>query len=87
MEAAWLYVALFALVAVQLVVIYLNLAAQRDRNAGDDAVDASADAVTCPDCGTENEREYRFCRRCVGELPGSAPLPSGGGAPRGRRMF
>ncbi|NHN47897.1 zinc ribbon domain-containing protein [Halostella sp. JP-L12] len=87
MESTWLYAALFALVAVQLAAIYLNLTARRDTKREDGSVAASADAVTCPDCGAENEREYRFCRRCVGELPGSAPLPAGGGAPRGRRMF
>ena len=27
--------------------------------------------VACPDCGTENERGYRYCRSCVAELPGS----------------
>lgn len=33
--------------------------------------DASGDLVTCPDCGAENERGYRYCRSCVTELPGS----------------
>ena len=34
--------------------------------------DRSADSteVTCPECGTTNERAYRFCGKCVAELPG-----------------
>ncbi len=27
-------------------------------------------ALRCPDCGAENDVEYRFCRQCVAELPG-----------------
>ena len=76
-----------ALVVVRLAAISLNLAAQRTRGPGDDGVDATAEGVTCPDCGTENEREYRFCRRYVGELSETVPLPAEGGAPRGRRTF
>ncbi len=29
----------------------------------------TADVVRCPECETENERGYRFCRRCLSELP------------------
>jgi len=36
--------------------------------------------VTCPTCGTENESGYRFCRACVGALPG-------GGHEIGRNRF
>lgn len=36
-----------------------------------DRIDADAQAVTCPNCGTENELGYRFCRSCVEELPGA----------------
>lgn len=35
--------------------------------------------VTCPACGTENEFGYRFCRSCVGDLPGGQN-PGGVGA-------
>lgn len=27
-------------------------------------------AVVCPECAALNEPEYRYCRRCVGELSG-----------------
>lgn len=33
---------------------------------------AEDDAISCPDCGTHNEIEYRFCRECVSELPGGS---------------
>jgi len=34
--------------------------------------------VQCPTCGTPNDPQFQFCRRCVSEL-------SGGGPPRGGR--
>lgn len=39
-----------------------------------------ADRVVCPSCRAENDRGYRFCRECLGELPGAidrATSPSG----------
>lgn len=38
---------------------------------GDSGTAAGAERVTCPQCGASNEQGYRFCRRCVGEIPGS----------------
>ena len=32
--------------------------------------------VTCPACGVENDPEFRYCRDCVAELPGSDRLGS-----------
>lgn len=26
--------------------------------------------IECPSCGTDNEAGYRYCRSCLGELPG-----------------
>jgi hypothetical protein len=45
------------------------------------------ETVECPSCGTENEADYRYCRRCVTELPGHAGFerqisPSFGGFAR-----
>lgn len=34
--------------------------------------------VECPHCGTENERGYRFCRECVGDLPGDRDVARSG---------
>lgn len=40
---------------------------------GTDDGTASRDrpSVTCPECGTENDQEFTYCRDCVAELPGS----------------
>jgi hypothetical protein len=40
--------------------------------------DGNADAdpeetVHCPVCGTPNDPQFRFCRRCVSDLSGSTP--------------
>ena len=31
-------------------------------------------AVPCPDCGELNEREFKYCRQCVTELPTGVSL-------------
>ncbi|MDY6780532.1 MAG: hypothetical protein SV760_08330 [Halobacteria archaeon] len=42
--------------------------------------------VRCSDCGAVNETEYRFCRRCVSELPGKARRNVSDSLPDGRSM-
>ncbi|MFB6297158.1 MAG: hypothetical protein ABEH56_01410 [Salinirussus sp.] len=42
--------------------------------------------VSCPDCGTTNERGYRYCRDCVSELPGHLSFDVDSTAPQGRRL-
>lgn len=39
-----------------------------DRNSSSSTADGAT--VACPDCGTENDQGYRYCRSCVAELPG-----------------
>lgn len=34
-------------------------------------VDDRAGTVRCPSCRAENDLGYRFCRECLGELPGA----------------
>ena len=31
-------------------------------------MEVSAGMVACPDCGTENDPAYTFCRRCIADL-------------------
>jgi hypothetical protein len=40
--------------------------------------------VRCPECETENERDYRYCRSCVGTLPTAATAGQHGGLSSGR---
>ncbi|NUB92679.1 zinc ribbon domain-containing protein [Haloterrigena sp. SYSU A558-1] len=47
-------------------------------------VDRDAETVVCPDCGAENDLDYRFCRNCVEELPGSAVGTASSAAPSRR---
>ncbi len=37
--------------------------------------------VVCPKCDTRNDTSYRYCRSCVGELPGTRPGATGLTAP------
>lgn len=43
--------------------------------------------VTCPECGTDNERDYRFCGECVAELPGGGQIARRQTSPTGRQIF
>lgn len=35
-----------------------------------DTVEGAGDRVVCPECRTENEPDYSYCRTCVSEFPG-----------------
>ncbi|WP_425492359.1 DUF7577 domain-containing protein [Halobellus inordinatus] len=43
--------------------------------------------VDCPECGTTNERGYRYCANCVSELPGGSNVDRVPTAPVGRQIF
>lgn len=71
----WL-AAVLAIAGLHLLVAwYARRAASRAAPAGAGvAADYVEDEeVTCPTCGAENELGYRFCRNCIGELPGANP--------------
>lgn len=58
-----------------------------DVGTGSDAgafVDRQDGVVECPECGTDNELGYRFCRSCVGELPGAAGFQRASDSPMSR---
>ena len=40
--------------------------------------------VRCPNCRVENGADYRFCRECLAELPGSGRVGADGPGPRRR---
>lgn len=50
---------------------------------GAEAVDPDAGTVDCPQCGTENEPGYRYCRSCVCELPGDVGFETEARSPGG----
>jgi hypothetical protein len=45
-----------------------------------------SDRVTCPNCLTTNEAGYRFCRECLGELPGAGLVDAGRSDPERRPL-
>ncbi|MFB6302713.1 MAG: hypothetical protein ABEH78_07630 [Haloferacaceae archaeon] len=49
-------------------------------------VDGADDRVRCPNCRTANEPGYRFCRQCLGELPGGGRAGAGASAARRRPL-
>jgi len=91
----WMQGTVFALVCTQLVVLWY-LYRRSDRSAITDESDADRSmaasdrtqgrAVVCPNCGTANVPEYRFCQHCVTELPGRANRPGAAGTPRERGL-
>ena len=42
------------------------------------------DDIECPDCSTPNSPEYRYCRRCVTELPTGVSFTRNAGGERTR---
>jgi hypothetical protein len=90
MVPEWVYGTLVALALVHLVTPYFlhARAGRRPADFGADAIEESADedVVTCLECGTENELEYRFCRSCVTERPGTAVIARSNATTRTGRL-
>jgi len=88
----WLYT-LFVVVGG--VHVFAVLHAYRSRQSSDDGVDLSDSTETavpvaevdCPECGATNERGYKYCANCVGDLPGGGNGDRMPPAPVGRQMF
>jgi hypothetical protein len=51
---------------------------------GRSVVDRDVEVIECPECDTENDLGYRYCRSCVSELPGPTPSDRAGNTPLGR---
>lgn len=43
--------------------------------------------VTCPNCGVDNDPDYRFCRHCVGELHSGVSIDSATSGQQQQRPF
>jgi len=61
----WMYGALAGLAALNVVVTLVLARRLNGSSAGDGG------PVDCPECGTENEGGYQYCRVCAAELPGA----------------
>lgn len=53
--------------------VWRNATASGERATGGRGADGE-DVLVCPECDTGNEPEYRYCRGCATELPGSASV-------------
>lgn len=92
--ATWVPIAVVAIALFDLLLLGLLDERQRpdaasvsgsdpSEGAGGGGSDADADLVRCRECGAENEREYRYCRHCVSELPGGTTIGQDGTGPIG----
>lgn len=75
MPGEWIYAAIIGLVVIHLVA--LRYAYRQGRDARDATAESDPDefmtdhGVECPQCNALNDSGYRYCRRCVSELPSS----------------
>lgn len=75
----WVYVAIAVLLSAHLLMLLYAYRANRsdsgfDADIGVDDTGGASERddsaiCRCPECGTENDSTYRFCRECVAELP------------------
>lgn len=90
MTPAWLTGALVAVTFVHVVLLVLVVVRARGLG-GAQQVDPSVyhheEGLECAGCGTLNDAEYRFCRRCVCQLPGQTGFGGSGARPEGRRTL
>lgn len=88
MGPAWVLATLLVLTVAHLALV--ALAARGDWGpAGTETGDALGrpdDGIECPDCGTVNQPEYRYCRQCVATLPGPMPSVRASERATGRRI-
>ena len=79
LDSQWYLGVLLAGIAAHLVVLYGTY--RRQQPAGDATAATDADAATvengvveCPDCGTVNDADYRYCGGCAQQLPHATTL-------------
>lgn len=71
----WTFEIVLVLVVVQLLVFFVLYRRSIDPehpdsmgNAPSATDDGNLESITCRECGTENDAEYRYCRQCVSDL-------------------
>lgn len=94
MTADWVYIAIALLFGIHLVVLAYAFrggsatGVATPRNGRSEPADAPGDdTVRCPNCATQNEHGYRFCRECLAELPGGVSIPGTRSTPQDRRLI
>lgn len=91
MAQPWVYGAIVLLVVLHgAALLYAYRTGQRQigqPNTESAGKDVTGEGIECPDCGALNERGYRYCRQCVGELPVAARVLDEESAPRERETF
>lgn len=85
----WVYAAIAGLLFAHLLTLLFAYRSNRSEPAADaptetvsvDRGDQHEPGVCrCPECGTENDSTFRFCRQCVAELPSTQlEIEQGGG--------
>jgi hypothetical protein len=95
MLVEWLFVVLGVMILVHLAVLVYALR-QRGPSVGATGAGNPArssqhvhqhDGMQCPECGEQNEPEYRYCRQCVSELPTGVSVFEGAPSHQSRRTL
>ncbi len=86
MSEHWVYAAIGLLLVLHVVVLV-----RAYRKAGEGSRQReeyrTPHGIECPNCGSANGEEYRYCRRCVTELPGQLSLLDQQTQPQERRTM
>lgn len=85
MDPRWQYALVLGAALLHVLLVVAAYRVHADSLDADPAATADADGVACPECGAVNEPDYRFCRGCVGELPGGRARVGEGTGGAGRR--
>ena len=88
----WLYTLLVVVGGVHVLAVIYAYGSKQGSDDGVEPADSTEQAVQlqevdCPECGTTNERGYRYCANCVSELPGGDIIDRIPTAPVGRQIF
>lgn len=86
MTSAWLTGALVAVTVAHVALLLVVLWARGLGGGGPDPdVYRHEEGLECAGCGTLNDEDFRYCKRCVSELPGRAGRRGSGSSPDGSR--
>jgi len=84
LDSQWYLGVLLAGIAAHLVVLYGTYRRQQAAATTDaDAVTVENGVVDCPECGTANDADYRYCGGCATQLPHAGALNQQDTGPRG----